>query len=272
MQQKLQRQTLIVDGAEVGIWCTPYTAGKKRVLLFHGIGGDRYGMVPLAAELARDYQVSIVELPGHGVSVEQSIANLAAMQMWYQRVVAACEKHSGAASYIIAHSYSCSFVCTETVSKAAVILLNPVPILSMLSRFYLYVVAYFPALIVPIYNSRLLTTIRTYYLTANSDSLGKQRLDWVGGHAASHAQIAYQIRLVYATMQGASEGREVEKSPDAILITSKDRMVKAGMNTPDMIALHYDTNKIISLPGGHLLPLEGPDVVAAVLRDSALLV
>jgi len=66
------------------VWHT--RSDKPLIVMVHGISGDHSGMVPLATELVQQYQIAIVELPGHGDSDMLPLPNAAALRQWFEAV------------------------------------------------------------------------------------------------------------------------------------------------------------------------------------------
>ncbi|MDB5162733.1 MAG: hypothetical protein JWO54_806 [Candidatus Saccharibacteria bacterium] len=123
--ETLQKQK--IDGYDVGVRTNDYDASKKTIILIHGIGVSSVYYIPLATELAGDYNVFALDLPGYGATQKPSkplnieqLANVTASFIWennLQNVI------------VVGHSMGCQIIARlnqlESKNIQKLILLSP---------------------------------------------------------------------------------------------------------------------------------------------------
>ena len=99
---------------------------KQIAVLFHGFGGNYFGLTPLAFEISKKYSIIICELPAHGKSSLNTFQNIQDFQKFYQKLILKLEEF-GEIGLIAAHSFSSYFVSDAKISKKIpTIIINPV--------------------------------------------------------------------------------------------------------------------------------------------------
>ena len=87
--------TPLTKGDQItSVWQTEKSDLPLLVLL-HGISGDYSGLVPLAQELAKDFRLVILELPGHGKSDPTPLPGAAELQRWFNETLELIEEEIG---------------------------------------------------------------------------------------------------------------------------------------------------------------------------------
>ena len=111
-EAQLKHTPLKKDGHTTSVWQTSGSDLPLLVLL-HGISGDYSGLVPLAQELAKDFRLAIVELPGHGKSDPTPLPGAPELQRWFNETLELIEVELGEVTAICAHSFGCSADMTD---------------------------------------------------------------------------------------------------------------------------------------------------------------
>ena len=103
---------------------------KQIAVLFHGFGGNYFGLTPLAFELSKKYSIIICELPAHGKSSLNTFQNIQDFQKFYQKLISKLEE-CGEIDLIVSHSFSSYFVSDAKISKKIpTVIINPVSFLA----------------------------------------------------------------------------------------------------------------------------------------------
>ena len=99
---------------------------KPTAVLFHGFGGNYFGLTPLGFELSKKYSIIICELPAHGKSSLETFEKIEDFQKFYTKLINKLNKHN-TIDLIVAHSFSCYFVSDPEISKKIpTVIINPV--------------------------------------------------------------------------------------------------------------------------------------------------
>lgn len=263
-KKHLKRVSLRQLGKTTSVWCTE-ESDKPLLVLVHGITGDYSGLVPLAAELAGRYRLAIVDLPGHGKSSVIRLPDASSLQRWFDAVLEKIEKEIGKPEYIVAHSFGCAAVIgAETLRRHKVILLNPVPTPSEMYSRYARVIMRSASFWAYVYNWRFLIYLRGTALIKNHARDAKKRVYWVGRQSRpSYSQTIFQAGLVDLILD-ESAYRNVHDGRVKLVVCGMFDTTAKQRDSLDMREVFGDTD-IVFLRGGHLLPIEDPARVAAVL-------
>jgi pimeloyl-ACP methyl ester carboxylesterase len=262
-----QHVVRLADNSQVSLWGT--APSEKPLLVFvHGIGGDRAGLVPLAAELEPFFRIALVELPGHGGSSRVPLPDVSALQGWFQAVLARIEEDIAPVAAICAHSFGCSAVLgKEVLARKKVILMNPVPTPSGMYATYARAImdsAYFWA---HIYNWRPLALLRGRVLMKIRTHDAIRRVHWVSRWSvATPDQVVYQAGLVDIILDKAAY-RGIGGESVALVICGMFDTTAHERDSLDMEAV-FGGSRTVFLRGGHLLPIEAPVRVASLVRES----
>jgi pimeloyl-ACP methyl ester carboxylesterase len=262
----LTQVTIKNDSRLVSLWCSE-PSDKPLLLLVHGISGDHVGLVPLAAELAKDHRIVMLDLPGHGGSDQVAIPNAKTLQTWFDDVIEKIEKEMGSIGAVCAHSFGCSAVISHKVlTKKKVILLNPVPSPSGMYATYSRMIMDSAHFWAHVYNWPPFILLRGMTLAKVPQREALRRVRWVGLHSRpSFEQIVFQAGLVDMILDGSAY-RHAADGKVALVVCGMYDTTARQRDTLDMEAVFGMTN-IVFLKGGHLVPVESPDRVAHLIRD-----
>ena len=268
-KQHLKRFVLRELGKSTSVWCTK-ESGKPLIVMVHGIGGDHSGLVPLACELATSYRIAMVDLPGHGKSSVVRLSNAASLQDWFDAVLQKIARDIGEPAFILAHSFGCSAVIgKDTLKKHQVILLDPVPTPSDMYGRYARIIMQSASFWAHIYNWRFFIYLRGTALIKIHTREAKRRVRWVGNASRpTYAQTVFQAGLVDMILDGSAY-QHASQGKVALVLCGIWDTTAAQRDTFDMQAVFGDS-RIVFLRGGHLLPIESPERVAAVVREGML--
>ena len=85
----------------------PIAESRQTVLLVHGVGGNYFGLVPLAYEMKDKFNVVMVDLPSHGDSQDIGGDILGNLRRWSESLVEVLRDYDLDIDYVIAHSFGC---------------------------------------------------------------------------------------------------------------------------------------------------------------------
>lgn len=264
--ENLTKKPLHLRSKRVMVWEAPNVEGRQTMLLVHGITGDHFGLVPLVEELSKTYNCLIVELPGHGKSDTIRLSNATMLQKWFVDARAVIEKEIRPIDIVCAHSFGCTAVvgANNHAQRIKTVLLNPVPHPSGIYAEYARVIMRFAGFWAIFYNLRAFVFLRSIALAKVNSWDARRNIGWVSRYSRpSYRQVVYQAGLV-----------------DIILDTSaysyvKDRIDLVVCGLDDTTASQRDSLELESvfgrsptlfLKGGHLLPIESPERVAALIK------
>lgn len=267
IKNHLSRVMIENDSRSVSVWCSE-PSDKPLLLLVHGISGDHVGLVPLAAELLKDHQVVMLDLPGHGGSDQIAIPDAGALQQWFDEVIVLIEKRFGPVAAVCAHSFGCSAVISEkTLVERKVILLNPVPAPSGVYASYSRMIMDSAHFWAHVYNWRPFVFLRGLTLAKVHSRDALRRVRWVGLHSRpTFEQVVFQAGLVDMILDGLAYRHAADSKVTLVVCGMYDTTARQR-DTLDMEAV-FGTTKTVFLKGGHLVPIESPDRVARLIRDS----
>lgn len=258
-------QARIGKKAKTSVWLT--ASSRPLMVLVHGISGDHAGMVPLAAELEKEYRLAIVELPGHGESDPLPLPDAAHLQRWFEQVLTEIEREFGEAVAIVAHSFGCSAVQGEALLKAKkVVLICPVPTPSDMYARYSRMIMRSAHFWAHIYNWKLFVLMRSIVLTKVRTKASLRRVRWVGTFSQpSYKQVVYQAGLVDMILDGSAY--RFAKNGVRLVVCGLWDTTAVQRDSLDMEAV-FGGARTVFLSGGHLLPIETPERVATVIREN----
>lgn len=236
--------------------------------MVHGISGDFNGLVPLAAELVSYYRVVFIDLPGHGRSDEIPLPTAKTLQAWFEEALRLIEQELGPVDFIAAHSFGCSVVLSPKVLAAKkVALVNPVPTPSVMYAKYARAIMDSAHFWAHVYNWRLFVVLRGMTLAKNRTREAMQRVRWVGLRSkASYAQIVFQSRLVNIILD-ASAYKQARQGTVSLVVCGLSDTTARERDSLDMRNVFGNT-PVLFLRGGHLLPMESPEAVARLIRET----
>lgn len=266
-QSSLQQMRVGGDGAKTSIWHT-VASDKPLVVLVHGMNGDYHGMVPLAAELASDYRVAIVELPGHGSSDPIPLPGAADLRRWFQSAYPFIQQEFGHPAFICGHSFGGSALLgKETLATQRVVLFTPAPTPSRAYSRYARLIMRTAAFWSYAYNWRPFIYLRGSILMKIHTPDARRRVRWVGQHIrTTRDQLLYQGGLANMILDGSAY-RQVTSGSVALAICGTEDSIAQQRDSLDMQKV-FGVTPVVFLRGGHLLPIESPQRVAAVIRKN----
>lgn len=242
---------------------------KQTVLLVHGMGGDRHGMIPLGYELKDHYNVYFVELPGHGRTKIPSDRRHDFWWRWAEDLTVVLERKSIRLDLVVGHSSGCAVVAAMRLpSPARYVMLMPVPIPTKTHQTYIKVLSVFRRSIAPWYGWYRVALWRGVLLLRRHTREALDAVRWVSKKTAySRWRFYYQLELALHWPTSAFY-HHVEKG-----VASRLTII---MGAEDSIPAesYFELRKRLPeadvrlLPGGHLLPIESPSEVAEEIRLS----
>ncbi len=268
-EQHLTRVVIADGDSHVSVWCSA-PSDKPLILLVHGISGDHMGLVPLAKELANDYRVALLDLPGHGKTDAISLPDAKTLQRWFDATITRIEKEIGIVSAIAAHSFGCSAVLSKhTVTHRSVILLNPVPTPSGAYATYARIIMDSAHFWAHIYNWTPFVLLRGMTLAKITTRDALRRIRWTGLHSRpSFDQSIFQAGLVDMILDGSAYD-STKNSHVKLVVCGMYDTIARERDSLDMETV-FGSSRAVFLRGGHLVPIETPDRVAELIREVML--
>lgn len=263
-------QVVIKDGKrDVSVWCNE-PSDKPLLLMVHGISGDHMGLIPLAVELAADYRIALIDLPGHGKSDAVSISSAKVLQDWFDAIITKVEKEIGKTAAVVAHSFGCSAVLSHHVlTNHAVILLNPVPSPSGMYATYARMIMDSAHFWAHVYNWTPFVLLRGMTLAKITTRDALRRVRWTGLHSRpTFDQIIFQAGLVDMILDGSAYDHTTEGHVKLVVCGMYDTTARER-DTLEMESV-FGPTRAVFLRGGHLVPIETPDRVAQLIREVML--
>lgn len=266
-KKKLKRVALKNGRHITSVWCSEQS-DLPLIVLVHGITGDHVGLAALAQELAETYQVAIVDLPGHGKSSQIPLPDAITLQQWFAQTLDAIEHEIGKVEAICAHSFGCSAVLGEDIlKKRKVILLNPVPTPSTPYAQYARLIMDSAHFWAHIYNWRPFVLLRGMVLAKVRTRDALRRIRWAGLNSrATYSQVVFQSRLVNIILD-SSAYKFAGSGKVALVVCGMSDTTAYERDSLDMETA-FGGSKVVFLKGGHLLPIESPDRVAALICEA----
>jgi pimeloyl-ACP methyl ester carboxylesterase len=249
------------------------SAAPENLVVLHGLGGDHTGLYEMLAEL-RGVNVYAPDLPGYGESeplrVPHTLENYAAAVEALRAALALDDFH------LVGHSLGASiamlYAATYGFGLKSLCLLNPVSAAeggtAALGRFYYRIGAFLPDGLRRLWlASRPAVYLADIVIIRTKDAARRRQIlaqDYENYRRASTRAMVESFLSYYDT-PFADHARKV--GTEALLITGD----KDGIAPPDSVArLHAampSSQLEIVAGGGHLLPLEQPADIAAILND-----
>jgi pimeloyl-ACP methyl ester carboxylesterase len=250
-------------------WCTE-ASDKPLAILIHGIGGDHFGLAPLAQELSSIYRIAIIELPGHGKSDRIALPNAVAFQTWFETALNLFEQVLGKPALICAHSFGCSAVLGEKIIRnRKVILINPVPAPSDMYARYAKVIMRSASFWAYIYNWHPFVYLRGRALLKIYARDVRRRVRLIGWQSRpTYKQTVFQAGLVDMILDGSAYQHVNEGKVTLVVCGMFDTTAKQRDSLE--IGAVFGNSKVVFLRGGHLLPLESPKRVASVITEAMI--
>lgn len=268
---RLNRHEQKINGIRTVYYLDESAPSKPLALLVHGIGGDYHGLAMLGYELRRKYRIVLVDMPGHGASATPRWFGIGSLQSWFESLVVCLKKSELAPDVIIAHSFGCEAVTGILGRKQdiKIIMINPVPTATRFyaeySRFMQRVNFVWAAL----YNWYPLAVLRGITLLANRSRQALANVAWVSRttHATSK-QVQYQARLSHIVI--ANSGYQGIKAAPALVIAALGDTMAVERSSAELSSVLAGAQPYY-LRGGHMLPIESPDVVAQTIIRSKII-
>lgn len=264
----LERLEVELGSHRASVWCTK-PAEKPLLVLLHGIGGDHAGLVPLAAELEKTYRVAIVELPGHGDSDPIPLPSAVSLQRWFDEVLLKLEQKIGSVAAVCAHSFGCSAVLSEnTIKERTIILLNPVPTPSSMYATYARMIMDSAHFWAHIYNWKPFVMLRNRVLMKTHTRDARRRVRWVSVRSrATPRQIVYHAGLVDIILDGSAYRHAY--GGVSLVVCGMFDTTASQRDSLEMEGV-FGPIRTVFLKGGHLLPIETPERVARLIRETVV--
>lgn len=264
--ENLIKKPIRLRSKRVMVWQAPVVDGRPTMLLVHGITGDHFGLVPLVERLSKNYNCLIVELPGHGATDKMRLHNASALQKWFTDVRGVIEKEIQNIDIVCAHSFGCTAVVGESNynHRIKTILLNPVPHPSAIYAEYARVIMRFAGFWAVFYNMRVFIFLRSITLVKVNSWDARRRTGWVSKYSRpTYRQVIYQAGLVDIILD-TSAYSYVKDRIDLVICGLED--TTASQRDSLELESVFGNSPVLFLRGGHLLPIESPDRVAAMIR------
>ncbi|MET0979808.1 MAG: alpha/beta fold hydrolase, partial [Candidatus Saccharimonadales bacterium] len=203
---------------------------------------------------------------GHGGSDQIRLADAKMLQKWFSDVQVHIEKEIRKIDIVCAHSFGCTAVVGESNrgGHAKTILLNPVPHPSGLYAEYAQLIMRFAGFWAVFYNMRAFVFLRSITLAKVNNWEARKNIGWVSRYSRpTYRQVIYQAGLVDIILDKMAYSY-VKDRIDLVICGIDDTTA----NQRDSLELEsvFGNSPVLFLRGGHLLPIESPERVAAMIR------
>ena len=239
--------------------------GKPVALVIHGFSGDHSGMLFLTRQLERHYRVVLLDLPCHGrssLAAVNSATELGAMMAEAARQI---QEITGDISVIMGHSIGCSIVSmlSPHFPAAKTIGICPVKTPSFSYRQFHTLLRHSAALAL-LQDTRLVSPLLGMALLKKRDRKSVRRVlyDARYKHRPSSQAVLARRRLLDIVF---AYSEKVSFSPNLVIAGASDKT--AHERTSSSLQRVFAASTVVMLPGGHLLPLESPEVIAHTIFE-----
>ena len=273
----LQIQFLQINGVKTAFYTnfsdSSFCENFPTLLLVHGINGSHFGLEFLAGNLAKDFNLILVDLPGHGksdigeFSKDPSISNL---RTWFSVVVEFSRKLARNTYFgIISHSFGCYAISPEISRKYPVIFICPVPTVPNFSRRIgkLLVKLFTKKRIARSYNWTPLSALRGDMMLKNASRENRLRQYFIAESDRKTSPKFREFQAILAT--SAFHGENFCLIEPRMVIYGKYDFVPTEKTHSDFKTV-FPNATIREIPSGHLPTTEQPELLAKIIRENLL--
>lgn len=239
----------------------PIAESRQTVLLVHGVGGNYFGLVPLAYEMKDKFNVVMVDLPSHGDSQDIGGDILGNLRRWSESLVEVLRDYDLDIDYVIAHSFGCFLASYMGIHKTWFI--NPPFTLKLSTKLYFNVVYRARFAISLVYSAGWFENIRRRAMLRVRTDLVGQRLDWMIEQGVVDRQRF--MRQAVMTRQVLSDSKAFCDDHYVYGVISSNYDTVVGSIPND-----YRYDYLLELDAGHLSVTESPELIAEFLAGKIL--
>lgn len=234
----------------------PIIKSRQTVLLVHGVGGNYFGLVPLAYELRDKFNVVMIDLPSHGDSQDIDGDIPGNLRRWSSNLTKALRDYDLDIDYVIAHSFGCFLASYMGVHKTWYI--NPPFTLKASTKLYFNAVYKARFAISLIYNADWFEIIRRHAMLRARTDLVDQRLDWMIEQGVVGRQRFMRQAVMTRRVLSDSKAFCGDRYVYGVISSNYDTVVKSMPND-------YRYDHLPELNAGHLSVTESPELIAEFL-------
>lgn len=265
---ELSRFTVNVDGLGTAVYLDTnnHKKGTQTILLIHGLDGSHDGMMPFGYALRNEFNLVLIDLPGHAASDLPKDQSIERIDSWAVKLLPALKEQGIVIDKVIAHSFGCR-IAAKIFDKLSVptIFLMPVPEVSKTYRRWARNVYRCRFLLSRIHNIPWYSAARGFSLCKDRSLTNWRLMGWLASRSRpSRAVINYHL-LIAAKM----DTYKLPDSPKASFVVSSHDSLP-HLNFFKFRALYPNAKTQLSL-GGHLAPIENPNDLIEDLRNASLL-
>lgn len=263
-RKNLRHKFVKIDKNRTSIYVDS-SQNKPFAVLFHGFGGNYFGLTPLAFELSKKFSIIICELPAHGKNSLEVFENISEFKEFYRNLIAKIQADFGEISLIVAHSFSCFFAAEDQISaKIPTVLINPVysPSRSFLNGMRISNAFKLVMILsnLPIFSPPKALALQKIWTREAT----KNVFENIFHCQNSPRKLLTQQKLIPIALSGeAFRG----KNPASLVIVGRNDGTVAKFDERDFRKFFPDS-KFKVLNGGHLLPMERPKKIAKVIFEN----
>lgn len=265
----LTKRIIIVAGLETALYLPDeIDPNKETVLMMHGMTGDRHGLMPLGYDLRREYNVCLIDLPGHGQTATPDTTGYIFWQQWSQGLLPAIQAAGITIDQIIGHSAGCLVATMTQVKDVRMTLITPVLKPSELYSRYTRFIYYFRHILIPLFRIRWLAYLRGRMLVYKKTPEALRAVRWI-----TKTEKFVPSQFLYQVTVGRHVGNPV-LSHDFYNVRFRSMLIIYALQ--DTLP-HVDVQdmrqrlpyaKIIETPGSHMLPIEDHSHIAQLIIDN----
>lgn len=264
--ENITKDSIRLNDGDYCIWRTKID--KPIAVMFHGIGGNHYGLNFLAENMSSDYSIILVDLPNHGKSPLKKAYDISSLHDWTNQILQQIELHHGNIDLVVAHSFGCICIANnQTHSKYKTVFINPVNIPSAGYRIFGTLCSGLPYLLGWSQNLLPLAFIKGDLMLRIKTKDTRRRVVW------------NTLRSISTITQGINQAkmsrislideplRNSKDRVDLVIICDQDGSAKKVSHEENLDYYGRNKTKLIEINGGHLSPLECPDELAQFIMN-----
>lgn len=268
----MQQRSVVIDGSNIAYW-EMNPNHRKTIIMLHGLGGDHRGLIASASSLD-NFRVIIPDLPGHGLSDrlpgEQTIDNYVKFLSQFHRAIGLNKFYLMGHSFggAIAHRYARTY--PQTIIKLAVfnaVVERSQAMAEKIGYAYIQFASWLPNKIAHwLLCSRVAVYITDSQIMVSKDRATRKKIlseDYLNYRRLSINTLKECLRSLN---QLALSDFMPKDCPD-ILVVAADNDVLVKAENVIKLATYLKDPVIKIIPGGHLLPLESPQVTAELIAS-----
>lgn len=259
----LTPQRVSCSGIATMAYHTTLDRNKRTLLLMHGLSGDRHGLAAFGYALVDDYNLVLVELPGHGQTELPEADTAEHLAAWARELLPSLSSIQIKIDGVIAHSmggYAAQFI-----RQVPIMLYNPVLRTSAIASLFQRQMRALGRIAGRVHSWYPWAAYRGYRLLSVPTEQNKALIRWISRSVKiTQRQYRYGMNLVVVTRNGELIAEELSAIKQlAIVVGCRDKLVVTRLEPYSTVAPHA---MLYQLDLGHLSIIEDPAATSLVAK------